>query len=40
MKQGEIVEVGTHAELMQLKGEYCSFFRNQAKWYDTGDQVI
>lgn len=40
MKQGEIVEEGTHAELMQRGGEYCSFFVNQAKWYDTGDQVI
>ncbi|WP_405114328.1 ABC transporter ATP-binding protein [Paenibacillus sp. FSL K6-1217] len=40
MKQGEIVEAGTHAELMQLQGEYYSFFSNQAKWYDTGDQVI
>ncbi|WP_342478361.1 ATP-binding cassette domain-containing protein [Paenibacillus sp. FSL H7-0350] len=40
MKQGEIVETGTHAELMQQQGEYCSFFRGQAKWYDTGDQVI
>ncbi|MCE3201663.1 ABC transporter ATP-binding protein [Paenibacillus sonchi] len=40
MKHGEIVEEGTHAELMQLNGEYCSFFMNQAKWYDTGDQVI
>lgn len=40
IKQGEIVEEGTHAELMQRGGEYCSFFVNQAKWYDTGDQVI
>lgn len=40
MKQGEIVEEGSHEELMRLNGEYSEFFMNQAKWYDTGEQVV
>ncbi|MET3211257.1 UNVERIFIED_CONTAM: ABC-type multidrug transport system fused ATPase/permease subunit [Paenibacillus sp. PvR008] len=40
MKNGEIVEEGTHVNLMRLKEEYYGFFINQAKWYDLGDEVI
>ncbi len=32
---GELVEDGTHAELMAKKGVYASFFNEQAKWYDS-----
>lgn len=37
MKDGEIVEMGSHEELMGRKGEYCSLFQAQAQWYDMGD---
>ncbi len=34
MNQGEIVEVGTHEELMNRKNLYYNMFVEQAKWYD------
>ncbi|MFK5710808.1 ABC transporter ATP-binding protein [Lysinibacillus boronitolerans] len=34
-KEGEIVETGSHEELMRLKGEYYSLFNMQAKWYNS-----
>ncbi len=34
MDKGEIVEDGTHDELMKLGGTYAYFFCEQAKWYD------
>ncbi|MBQ3815605.1 MAG: ABC transporter ATP-binding protein, partial [Clostridia bacterium] len=33
MKEGSIVEVGTHDELMKAGGEYARMFDLQAKWY-------
>ena len=33
MKQGKLVEHGTHVELMGLDGEYSKMFRLQASWY-------
>ncbi|MBR7137256.1 MAG: ABC transporter ATP-binding protein, partial [Clostridia bacterium] len=35
LKHGEVVESGTHAELMQAKGEYCELFTVQASRYIT-----
>ncbi|MGG0284279.1 ABC transporter ATP-binding protein [Peribacillus butanolivorans] len=34
-KKGEIVETGTHEELMKSEGEYYTLFNMQAKWYNT-----
>ena len=33
-KDGEIVEDGTHDELLQKNGEYSRLYSTQAKWYD------
>ncbi|HCO30107.1 MAG TPA: hypothetical protein DIT54_12200 [Lachnospiraceae bacterium] len=33
MQKGELVEQGTHKELIEKKGEYAKFFEMQAKWY-------
>ena len=35
LKDGEIVETGTHASLMQAKGAYQHMFHEQAKYYQT-----
>lgn len=32
LSEGRVIEQGTHAELMQLTGEYASFFRRQVPW--------
>lgn len=34
MKQGELVEQGTHAELIANGGEYARMYQLQASWYD------
>jgi ABC-type multidrug transport system fused ATPase/permease subunit len=36
LEAGEIVEEGTHAELMALRGKYYTLFSTQAKRYVTG----
>lgn len=33
LKSGEVCEMGTHIELMELKNEYYTMFKNQAKYY-------
>ena len=33
MKAGRIVEIGTHDELINKRGEYYKFYSTQAKWY-------
>ena len=33
MKQGRLVEQGTHAELIALKGEYSRLYMSQEQWY-------
>ncbi len=42
LEQGELVEMGTHAELMKLKGRYYELFTTQAKRYLTedGDRIL
>ena len=33
MKDGTIVEQGSHKELIRKKKKYYEFYKNQAKWY-------
>lgn len=33
MKNGKLVEIGTHNELLQKKGEYYQLYKMQQKWY-------
>lgn len=33
LRDGEVCEMGTHNELMELKNEYYTMFKNQAKYY-------
>lgn len=33
MKQGKLVEQGTHAELLANKGEYSRLYKSQEQWY-------
>ncbi|MEF3310210.1 ABC transporter ATP-binding protein [Paenibacillus sp. GYB004] len=33
LRQGKLVEQGTHEELMRMNGEYCRMYRTQASWY-------
>ena len=37
LKEGQIIETGTHRELMELDGEYCRLFSTQAKRYIEAD---
>lgn len=37
MNDGEILEVGTHDELLALKGTYATMWKAQTKWYETGE---
>ncbi|MBQ3068831.1 MAG: ABC transporter ATP-binding protein [Clostridia bacterium] len=42
LKDGELIESGTHKELMALDGEYADMFKKQAKAYlvsDSGEEV-
>ena len=34
MDNGELIEQGTHEELIQLSGAYATMFKNQSEWYD------
>jgi len=33
MKEGKLVEIGTHDELMRKDGEYARLYRAQEQWY-------
>jgi len=35
LKDGRLIETGTHDELITLDGEYADFFRQQSIWYKT-----
>ena len=36
MEAGRVAEQGTHDELMAKNGLYAAFFREQARWYESG----
>ncbi|GAA0122382.1 hypothetical protein UT300018_16980 [Clostridium faecium] len=33
MKDGKIIEVGTHDELISIEGEYANLYNSQKQWY-------
>ena len=33
MDKGEVVEIGTHEELINNKGKYAEMYEAQSKWY-------
>ena len=35
LDEGKIIEDGTHAELMEIRGKYYSFYKAQASWYQS-----
>ena len=35
MEQGDIVEIGTHSELIQKRGKYYKMYISQARWYQS-----
>lgn len=39
-KNGEIIEQGTHQELMALNGQYAKMFCCQAKYYQENADVF
>ncbi len=40
LMNGEVVEQGTHAELMDLGGHYCNLFSTQAQRYITSNEEV
>lgn len=39
-ENGEIIEQGTHQELMELNGQYAEMFRCQAKYYQQNQEIV
>lgn len=39
-ENGEIIEQGTHQELMELNGQYADMFQCQAKYYQQNQEII
>ena len=39
MDKGEIVEIGTHEELMKNLGKYAEMYEAQSKWYIDNEDV-
>lgn len=40
MKNGEIVEIGTHQELVNQNGEYQKMYASQAEWYQEKEMEV
>jgi len=40
MKDGKIVQIGTHNELIASGGIYADMFYAQAKWYENNDETV
>ncbi|KAF0994063.1 ATP-binding cassette domain-containing protein [Geobacillus sp. TFV-3] len=40
MKDGQIVESGTHTELLSLNGEYKKMYESQSHWYNLQKGVL
>lgn len=39
-ENGEIIEQGTHQELMELNGQYAEMFKCQAKYYQQNQEIV
>lgn len=39
LENGEIIESGTHEELLERRGQYYDMFKEQAKWYQKEEKV-
>lgn len=39
-ENGEIIEEGTHQELMELDGQYAEMFQCQAKYYQENVEIF
>ncbi|MED0670463.1 ABC transporter ATP-binding protein [Aneurinibacillus aneurinilyticus] len=39
IKQGNVIEQGTHSQLLDLNGEYKKLYEAQARWYNTESKV-
>ncbi|MNB89327.1 Lipid A export ATP-binding/permease protein MsbA [compost metagenome] len=39
LENGEIIESGTHEELLERRGQYYEMFKEQAKWYQKEEKV-
>lgn len=40
MDNGEIVDIGTHEELLSHPGKYADMYAAQAKWYERNDENV
>ncbi|MEG0671395.1 ABC transporter ATP-binding protein [Clostridium sp.] len=40
MDEGKIVQVGTHDELIDIKGKYSEMYEAQSKWYSVENQIV
>ena len=39
MKDGQLIEQGTHTDLLNMGGEYVRLYKSQEKWYTTDDDI-
>lgn len=40
MDGGEIVDIGTHEELMSHPGKYATMWEKQAQWYERAEDCV